>query len=130
MFPLQKAFYFSSLGSVGGTSLNNSTLYTDGLAAGRSQQKHTGPKRQCLLRNTMVDASCIQIKPGRETQGIIWKTTTPHYITKKRITNNKLQSFKSPLRLSSPLYYLKCTKFGQLILKKIKLKLQPSDVIF
>jgi len=54
--------------------------------------------RAFYLRNTLVDASCIQIKPRGGTQGGFGRQlydTTLHYITNKRITNNKLLSSKS-----------------------------------
>jgi len=56
-------------------------------------------KRQGLLRNTVVDASCIQIKPGGNSGGdledhcIMTLHATPHYMTRELITNNKLLSF-------------------------------------
>jgi len=63
---------------------------------------------QGLLRNTIVDASCIQIKPRGELRGGGYgrqiNDTTPHYITNKRITNNKILSSKSPLSLPPGLW--------------------------
>jgi len=55
---------------------------------------------QGLLRNAMVDASCTQIKPRGKLGGAGFGRqlydSTPHYITNKRITNNKLLSSESP----------------------------------
>ena len=49
-----------------------------------------------FLRNTMADASCVQIKPAGNLRGDLeLYDTTPHYTTSKKITNNKLLSSKS-----------------------------------
>ena len=65
----------------------------------------TLPVPQGLLRYTMVDASCIQIKPGGSPGGNLefgrgrqlYYDSTPEYMTNKRTTNNKLLSVKSHL---------------------------------
>jgi len=73
------------------------------LQAGSQHNSQTPPKKfsgkQGLLRNTMVDASCIQIKPRGNPRGIL-KSTVWHYTghctiwPNKTIASNKLLSFK------------------------------------